>query len=314
MENKYNWKEIQEFYDSEGSYSKITTRFGVSSATILKAVKRGDLVVRSRSEAGKFHQKQNGVRKHSEETKAKISKARKDYLAANPDKVPYLMNHYSKGDSYPEKYFIECLAGTNFIKKFRFDSYELDFANVEMGVDLEIDGGQHITDKRIAEHDIRRNSYLVERGWKVIRINWPKFQELSKENKTLIVSSIINLNPFICEAVSVFGFENANYISFKVTREEKRKRIPKLFCACGEGKESKAKQCGKCYIRPTKIIWPLPQDLQGLLWEKSTIEISKDLGVSDKSIEKFCKKHGLTKPPRGYWAKIKVPLSGNDPA
>ena len=40
-------------------------------------------------------------KKHTEETKRKISEIRKKYLFENPDKVPYLLNHYSKGESYP---------------------------------------------------------------------------------------------------------------------------------------------------------------------------------------------------------------------
>lgn len=56
--------------------------------------------------------------------------------------------------------------------------------------------------------------------------------------------------------------------------------------------------------RKTKIVWPTPNDLQLLLWEKPTSKIAIDLGVSDKSIEKFCKKHNLSKPPRGYWNNL----------
>ena len=38
---------------------------------------------------------------------------------------------------------------------------------------------------------------------------------------------------------------------------------------------------------------------------KPTTSIAKDLGVSDKAVEKHVKKLGLTKPPRGYWVKQK---------
>jgi hypothetical protein len=43
-----------------------------------------------------------------------------------------------------------------------------------------------------------------------------------------------------------------------------------------------------------------------MLWERPTSEIAKNLGVSDKAIEKHSKKLGLKKPPRGYWAKIQA--------
>lgn len=47
------------------------------------------------------------------------------------------------------------------------------------------------------------------------------------------------------------------------------------------------------------------KDLKKLLWEKPTTQIAKALGVSDTLIGKWAKQYGLTKPPRGYWAKQK---------
>ena len=55
----------------------------------------------------------------------------------------------------------------------------------------------------------------------------------------------------------------------------------------------------------TKIQWPSKEELEKLLWEKPTTHIAKDLGVSDKAVEKHIKKLNLTKPPRGYWVKQK---------
>lgn len=49
----------------------------------------------------------------------------------------------------------------------------------------------------------------------------------------------------------------------------------------------------------------LPKEqLEKLVWEKSTVKIAQELGVSDKAVEKWCKKYCISKPPRGYWAKI----------
>ena len=55
--------------------------------------------------------------------------------------------------------------------------------------------------------------------------------------------------------------------------------------------------------RRPKIVWPSAEALEKSIWEKPTSQIAKDLGVSDKAIEKHCKKLDLRKPPRGYWAK-----------
>ncbi len=87
------------------------------------------------------------------------------------------------------------------------------------------------------------------------------------------------------------------------------------LCGCGVKINRKSKSCQKCFPRkidyPTKITWPSVAELQKLLWEKPCSSIAKELGVSDKSIEKYAKKHNLTKPPRGYWQKAAV--VGNDP-
>lgn len=48
--------------------------------------------------------------------------------------------------------------------------------------------------------------------------------------------------------------------------------------------------------------------MQKMVWEKSTVKIAKELGVSDVAIAKFCKIHNINKPPRGYWAK----MAGNE--
>jgi very-short-patch-repair endonuclease len=38
-------------------------------------------------------------------------------------------------------------------------------------------------DKRIIESDIRRNLYLEEKGWKIIRIKWSDYQKLDNKRE-----------------------------------------------------------------------------------------------------------------------------------
>ena len=62
-------------------------------------------------------------------------------------------------------------------------------------------------------------------------------------------------------------------------------------------------ECVKCNSKRFEV----PKDkLNELLWKYPTTHIAKMFGVSDKAIEKRAKKFGLTKPPRGYWAKLKA--------
>ncbi len=45
-------------------------------------------------------------------------------------------------------------------------------------------------------------------------------------------------------------------------------------------------------------------DLEKLIWEYPTVKVASLFGVSDKAVEKRCKKLCIEKPPRGYWAKM----------
>jgi len=44
-------------------------------------------------------------------------------------------------------------------------------------------------------------------------------------------------------------------------------------------------------------------ELMKLVWEKPATEIAAQLGVSSKSIKKWCVQYGIETPSRGYWAK-----------
>ncbi|MCZ2224795.1 MAG: HNH endonuclease [Chitinophagales bacterium] len=55
-----------------------------------------------------------------------------------------------------------------------------------------------------------------------------------------------------------------------------------------------------------KVEWLSKTELEKLVWEKPTTHIAKDLGLTDKAVEKWCKIYGINKPPRGYWMKNKI--------
>lgn len=55
-----------------------------------------------------------------------------------------------------------------------------------------------------------------------------------------------------------------------------------------------------------KVERPSKEELEKLLWEKPTTEIAKNFDVSDSAIVKWAKAYGITKPPRGYWQKLKA--------
>jgi 5-methylcytosine-specific restriction endonuclease McrA len=86
------------------------------------------------------------------------------------------------------------------------------------------------------------------------------------------------------------------------------------YCECGEKIYKLSKNCYKCKVdKSYKIDWPDLEHFKKILWEKPTVSIAKDLGVSDKAVENHIKKLGLTKPSRGYWQKKKSVQRGLNP-
>ena len=175
-----------EKYNGHANWSK-----GLTEETDSRIKKRTNTRRQSKSEGKEYWRG-----KHlPQEMKDKISKSRIKYLENNPDKVPYKLNHYSKGMSYPEKYFEEVFKKENIDLKYekQFSIYTLDFYNDEKKVCIEIDGEQHYTDTRIIESNKRRDLYLKKQGWITFRVRWSEYQKMNDQEKALIINQIREL-------------------------------------------------------------------------------------------------------------------------
>jgi very-short-patch-repair endonuclease len=176
---RYDWFLIQKDHDDGMTWEQLRTKYGVAFASISKAKERGDFISRNKSEALKLVP----GRPLTDEIKKKISIARTNYLKENPDKVPYKLNHYSKGQSYPESYFEKWLLDkeVSFISEQPVSIYSIDFRIGDIA--LEIDGEQHYVDKRIVKSNFYRDEYLKSLGIETIRVRWAHYQKLSDEDK-----------------------------------------------------------------------------------------------------------------------------------
>lgn len=47
-------------------------------------------------------------------------------------------------------------------------------------------------------------------------------------------------------------------------------------------------------------------ELQKLVWSMSTTQVARQFGITDSCIGKRCRKFGIKKPPRGFWAKVEA--------
>lgn len=68
---------------------------------------------------------------------------------------------------------------------------------------------------------------------------------------------------------------------------------------------SNQKYCScDCSVKAGTRFFIDADDLEMLVWSMPTVRVAEKLGVSDVAVSKRCKKLGITKPPRGYWAKV----------
>lgn len=70
---KYDWDEIQKFYDDNHTWRDILDHYGVSNRSVQKAVRDGRLITRTPSEAAKLFIRKFGPRQITEEGRKRIS-------------------------------------------------------------------------------------------------------------------------------------------------------------------------------------------------------------------------------------------------
>lgn len=69
--------------------------------------------------------------------------------------------------------------------------------------------------------------------------------------------------------------------------------------------QERRKHCSvTCCALDRRLFEVTAEELYALVWSQPTTEVAKLFGVSDKAIEKRCKRLGIPKPPRGYWLQV----------
>ncbi len=303
------WDEIQEFYNSGFSATETIIKFSISSRKFYNGVRNGLIKMRSKSES-QIISHQKSPRKHTEETKKKISEVRKKYLSENPDMVPYKLNHSSK-ESYPETYFTDIFRSEKIDveESTRIGLYELDFSIPDRKIDIEIDGEQHYCDTKIVESDIRRTKYLEDNGWDVIRIRWSDYKRLKLNDRIKFIielkdyiNNIVNIKPKVSFVKSVRGKNLCSCGCYKIVRSTKcnkcsvdnklKKRKTNSICKYCLGKCSyNNNRCEECYrIHSRKVDRPNIEFLLIEIEEIGYCAVGRKYGVSDNTIRKWIKK------------------------
>ena len=129
--------------------------------------------IRSLSESNKIaHKKFPNSFRHTAQTKEKMRKKRLEWMENNPEKTAWRM----KNMSYPEKCFQELMEKYGLDKKyliyreFSVFPYFIDFAFIDEKVAIEIDGSQHLEEKRKIS-DKNKDELLISNNWRVLRFS-----------------------------------------------------------------------------------------------------------------------------------------------
>lgn len=118
-----------------------------------------------------------------------------------------------------------------------------------------------------------------------------------------------------CHAVHHFNEDSGRDVEFildkitdiktRVKRENVETRESLNKCLICSTLTPNKKYCSElCFSKTSNC--PPKEELEELIWKIPTIHIAAQYNVSDKTIEKWSKRLGLSKPPRGYWTKKKV--------
>lgn len=183
-----DWVKCQQEYDNGMSIDKLK-QFGASIKFISKAIK-----------LGLFLKNNDRVYVVSDMTKQKISEKLK--IAYNEGRHVGWSHINSRQDrtSYPERFFLKVLKNNGLFDKYHIEQklsigkYFLDFAIIDLKLNIEIDGQQHFRTDEAISHDKIRNEYLISKGWKVYRICWIEFLQKTKEQIDYFLKYVDNID------------------------------------------------------------------------------------------------------------------------
>ena len=274
---KYKDEIINLYVNEFIGIKKLAKKYSLGHDTI-RSILNG--YIRTQTESNKIaHKLYPNNFKHSEKTKQKMRKKRLDFMKKHPEKTAWR----KKNISYPEKLFINYLKNNNWHKKYRiereksFFPYFADFSFINEKVVVEVDGSQHLLEKR-KKSDERKDKLINSLGWKVIRIT-------ASEIMYNIDKSFEKIER---------GLKHRESGNIQIGEHGIYKSEQKFYCKCGNEKNRGAKQCMKCYqndilINKRTIKRPPYKQLLKEIKETSYVAVGKKYGVSDNAIRKWIK-------------------------
>lgn len=174
--SEIDWSLVQKFYDENHSWREVSLKFNLPRNIITQKIKDKILITRKPRETYKV---KGYVKKTSNETKQKLSIARKNFLSKNPNKKSW-QNTGKK--SIPCEYVKELYKKNNIVfteeyepllHKNRF--FSIDIAFVDKKIGIEINGRQHYDENgNLTKYYTDRHDLIVNEGWTLHEIPYHK--------------------------------------------------------------------------------------------------------------------------------------------
>lgn len=276
-----NWKEIQDFYNNNHSWTDAHKEFKISQHTIKMAVELDLLKSRTSNETSKLKRPHF---RHTGETKQKLSIARKKYLLNNPQDKCW--HKRDSKDSIPCKKVKELLIKNNiqFIQEFepllhlnRLFSIDIAFPDKKVGI--EVNGGQHYdTNGNLKPYYQERHDLIESAGWKLYEIPYNlAFNEIKMLE---LVNSILNTENKL----------TFDYLSYK-PRAKKPKPLPKIY----------TEKSPNVNGHPTKYKYPPDNELKILAESMQLQDLEKHLNIPKKALWSYLNNKGIKTKKRTVW-------------
>jgi len=219
----------------------------------------------------------------SDEIRDKISKSMKKAHLEKRHPGWSFINLSKDRRSYPEKFFIEVFKNNRLYEKFKIEEkfpyhkYFIDFLFVEIKLIVEIDGSQHYRTTESIKHDLERDEFFLNEGFKVYRVKWMDVVENPKYEIDKLLYFISNI-------------ESSSYRKYDID-EIKPKREKKCKCSCGNIMSIKSLLCHNCKsISMRKVERPNIEILKEDIKNLGFLGTGRKYGVSDNAIRKWINK------------------------
>lgn len=277
---------IDDYSNNNFTYRELIVKYKVTNTSLAKILKAENVNITDKK-------KKRGTcfKKHTEETKKKISKLRTEWLINNPDKHVWKRN--TKFISQPCEHLKTIFEENNikFLPEFpyneeefvkysnlftKYRNYSIDISFPEKRIGVEINGNQHYnSDKTLKPHYQEKHDYFIKNDWKIYEIYYLKVYD----------------SDFVSNLIEIIKNDNVGEFNYDFELRTKNKTI--YYCDnCHDNKVyRKGNICPDCsHLKQRKVKnRPKKEELKKLINEHGLEGVGRIYNVSGNAVKKWIK-------------------------